>query len=369
MKIRIPAISVTFIVLLLLVALSMLFSIRFIFFASYAKQHHVLPRDSQSSGFSQSDVILSGMMLSSSANDRRPPVANHFTLPQIAHERPDPDAAFNVLPTASNFEDHAEGISFDPDSQVSKKSISCSSPSTSSLHNLSPSSPHAPALLPWPSHVLVGHEDAGSSCENADGCCGPFTAGKDTVIHTLSDSSTGVEDVNAMVEQAIVAISATSRRDAVVLPHVNVCIDRPSEGPNAGISEAYTLRVSRDGILIVCENKVGLAWALATLRQLLARWFQNKVCVAVIVDRPQLAHRGVLLDVARNFVPLSQISDLLLTMAAVKLNVLHLHLTDDQVRSLSFFAPVSLQLTLRLTPIRLSHSPVHHAQNSRLPTL
>jgi N-acetyl-beta-hexosaminidase len=127
--------------------------------------------------------------------------------------------------------------------------------------------------------------------------------------------------------------------------------------------------VSRDGILIVCENKVGLAWALATLRQLLARWFQNKVCVAVIVDRPQLAHRGVLLDVARNFVPLSQISDLLLTMAAVKLNVLHLHLTDDQVRSLSFFAPVSLQLTLRLTPIRLSHSPVHHAQNSRLPTL
>jgi hypothetical protein len=40
---------------------------------------------------------------------------------------------------------------------------------------------------------------------------------------------------------------------------------------------------------------------------------------------------GVLLDVARNFVPISDISLLLHTMASVKLNVLHMHLTDDQV--------------------------------------
>ena len=40
---------------------------------------------------------------------------------------------------------------------------------------------------------------------------------------------------------------------------------------------------------------------------------------------------GVLLDVARNFVPVSDISLLLHTMASVKLNVLHMHLTDDQV--------------------------------------
>jgi hexosaminidase len=110
-----------------------------------------------------------------------------------------------------------------------------------------------------------------------------------------------------------------------------VCIDRPEEGPNAGVSEEYSLRVSGGGILISCSNKVGLAWALSTLMQLLTHWSASKTCVALIADKPLLSHRGVLLDVARNFVPLPDITLLLNTMSAVKLNVLHMHLTDDQV--------------------------------------
>lgn len=99
----------------------------------------------------------------------------------------------------------------------------------------------------------------------------------------------------------------------------------------------YSLRVSGSEVSISCENTVGIAWALSTLQQLLAHWPESKTCVVLIVDKPLLGHRGVLLDVARNFVPLADITLLLHTMAAVKLNVLHLHLTDDQV-SLTFFS-------------------------------
>jgi hypothetical protein len=122
----------------------------------------------------------------------------------------------------------------------------------------------------------------------------------------------------------------------------------------------YSLRVSGDGIIIACDNAVGLAWALASLQQLLAHWSKSKMCVALIVDKPLLGHRGVLLDVARNFVPLPDITLLLHTMAAVKLNVLHMHLTDDQV-------PYDCKrlLIFHLTPHRRhSRSPVPPALSS-----
>ncbi len=46
-------------------------------------------------------------------------------------------------------------------------------------------------------------------------------------------------------------------------------------------------------VLITCENAVGLVWALATLRQMLAHWYDSKICVAMVIDKPRLNHRGV----------------------------------------------------------------------------
>lgn len=52
------------------------------------------------------------------------------------------------------------------------------------------------------------------------------------------------------------------------------------------------------------------------------------VSTARITDRPLYPHRGVLLDSARNFMPLKQIRNTLDAMAASKLNVFHWHVVD-----------------------------------------
>eukprot|EP00971_Amphidinium_carterae_P200003 3969578-Amphidinium_carterae.1 len=49
-----------------------------------------------------------------------------------------------------------------------------------------------------------------------------------------------------------------------------------------------------------------------------------------IRDRPAFEHRGVMLDVARHFFPVSFIKQLLDWMYLYKLNVFHWHLTDDE---------------------------------------
>ena len=47
----------------------------------------------------------------------------------------------------------------------------------------------------------------------------------------------------------------------------------------------YKLRVSGSGVHIICDNKVGLAWALSTLRQLLSHW--TNMCAAAAASSPR----------------------------------------------------------------------------------
>ncbi|GAA3949180.1 beta-N-acetylhexosaminidase [Hymenobacter algoricola] len=95
--------------------------------------------------------------------------------------------------------------------------------------------------------------------------------------------------------------------------------------------ESYSLRVTPMGISLTAPTSFGVLRGLATLRQLLtadkkARYFPE----ADITDAPRFPWRGLLIDVARHFQPVPVIKRNLNAMAAVKLNVLHWHLSDDQ---------------------------------------
>jgi hexosaminidase len=91
---------------------------------------------------------------------------------------------------------------------------------------------------------------------------------------------------------------------------------------------AYVLETRQNHIDIVAGDDAGLFYGITTLGQLMAG------CVALtgirIVDEPRHAHRGIMLDVARHFFSKQVIFDLIDRAAAHKLNILHLHLTDDQ---------------------------------------
>lgn len=95
--------------------------------------------------------------------------------------------------------------------------------------------------------------------------------------------------------------------------------------------ERYSLRVTPTGIAIDAPTSLGVLRALATLEQLPVTDQRQRYLPEVdIQDRPRFAWRGLSLDAARHFLPVPVIKRNLDGMAAVKLNVLHWHLTDDQ---------------------------------------
>ena len=95
--------------------------------------------------------------------------------------------------------------------------------------------------------------------------------------------------------------------------------------------EKYNLRVTPQGVSILAPTSLGVLRALATLRQLPRREGRRwSLPEADITDQPRFAWRGLLIDAARHFLPVPVIKRNLDGMAAVKLNVLHWHLTDDQ---------------------------------------
>ena len=95
--------------------------------------------------------------------------------------------------------------------------------------------------------------------------------------------------------------------------------------------ERYSLRVTPMGVSIDAPTSLGVLRALATLEQLPRADKKGRYLPEVdIRDQPRFAWRGLSLDAARHFLPVAVIKRNLDGMAAVKLNVLHWHLTDDQ---------------------------------------
>ncbi|UOX92601.1 beta-N-acetylhexosaminidase [Amycolatopsis sp. FBCC-B4732] len=94
----------------------------------------------------------------------------------------------------------------------------------------------------------------------------------------------------------------------------------PGFGP-----EEYALDVTMREANLTASTEAGLLAGVQTVRQLLPRL----ECLT-IRDAPRLPWRGVLLDVARHFLPLEFLREFVDLLALHKYNVLHLHLTDDQ---------------------------------------
>ena len=100
--------------------------------------------------------------------------------------------------------------------------------------------------------------------------------------------------------------------------------------------EAYRLEVGQDGVVITSSDAAGRFYARQTLamaagvsEQKLDRRFW-KVGFCKVEDSPRFPYRGMMLDVSRHFFGKDFIFKHLDAMAAVKLNRLHLHLTDSE---------------------------------------
>lgn len=98
-----------------------------------------------------------------------------------------------------------------------------------------------------------------------------------------------------------------------------------------GEDESYSLHIDSRHAVLTAEDGLGALHGLQTFRQLLQSDPSGYFLPAVdIRDQPRFQWRGLMIDVARHFEPVEVIERNLRGMAAVKLNVLHLHLSDNQ---------------------------------------
>ena len=102
--------------------------------------------------------------------------------------------------------------------------------------------------------------------------------------------------------------------------------------------EAYLIEVSPRKVEILASSAKGAFYAVQTLLQLMppavlaGKPTQEKISIPAcrIEDQPRFGYRGLMLDVGRHFIPVSDVKRFIDLMAHYKMNRFHWHLTEDQ---------------------------------------
>ncbi|WP_419214262.1 beta-N-acetylhexosaminidase [Maribacter sp. X9] len=111
-----------------------------------------------------------------------------------------------------------------------------------------------------------------------------------------------------------------------------------SDSTELNSPEAYQLYINQDSIIINANTAEGAFRGIQTLRQLVPEVSNDTLAPqkiwpvpsGKITDNPNFAYRGAMLDVARHFFSVDDVKKYIDLLAYYKINVLHLHLSDDQ---------------------------------------
>jgi hexosaminidase len=166
-----------------------------------------------------------------------------------------------------------------------------------------------PNLMPWPAKVEMGQ-------------------GSLAIGPTMRVAITGYSEprlVNAARKLGeLVSVGSTANL-IIQCDHASAPVQQLGE------DESYTLEITPTRAQLSAPNPLGVLHGLETFRQLLVKRPQGFEAPAVnIQDHPRFPWRGLHLDVSRHWMPIEVVKRNLDAMAAVKLNVFHWHLTDDQ---------------------------------------
>jgi hexosaminidase len=175
----------------------------------------------------------------------------------------------------------------------------------------------APALMPLPAKMSLG-------------------SGKLTIDSSFSARISGYS--NRTLEAAVARFTTKiSQQTGIPLigaekPSLVIeCRKGGAEYPSVDDDESYQLEVTAAGAHLSAPSVAGALRGMETLSQLVASDADSFYLPALkIEDQPRFPWRGLMLDVARHWMPVPVIERNLDAMAAVKLNVFHWHLSDDQ---------------------------------------
>lgn len=95
--------------------------------------------------------------------------------------------------------------------------------------------------------------------------------------------------------------------------------------------EGYSLAVNENAVVLAADGPAGVLRGLTTLRQSITNVPGGFAIPAIAIDdAPRFVWRGIMIDLARHFMSLATLKRQIDAMELVKLNVLHLHLSDNQ---------------------------------------
>ena len=163
-------------------------------------------------------------------------------------------------------------------------------------------------------------------------------SGQLAITQTFSVAVTGTHDasldseVQRFVKQLSRQTGIPFRPKEGSAPTLQIHADKGREAvQKLGEDESYTLTVTDSVAQLNAPTVLGALRGLQTFLQLVQITPNGFAVPAVTIkDQPRFAWRGMLIDVSRHFIPVDVLKRNLDGMAAVKMNVLHWHLSDDQ---------------------------------------
>ena len=179
-------------------------------------------------------------------------------------------------------------------------------------------------LMPVPAQIELGTsfytiDENFSVYLEGDGATPRLRRGIQRTLRRLSDRS-------ALFFEPSTFLELEDREDAAM----RVTAEHTG-GLALGEDESYRLTVTEEGIRLQAATDIGALRGLETFLQLLTLDESGVSFPAVAIsDEPRFPWRGLMIDSSRHFMPVEVIKRNLDGMAAVKLNVLHWHLVDDQ---------------------------------------
>lgn len=176
-----------------------------------------------------------------------------------------------------------------------------------------PQSPTA-ALLPIPNSIEVCPKGTTFALDH-----------KCAIKSTLPADAFCIEELQRSIEARTgIALPAGSEKG-----NIAVVIDSTREN-----KEHYTIEIKKKQIKITGASEKAILHAARTIDQILlgdyTRTASKQIACLTIDDAPRFAHRAIMLDPARHFLPLEDVKFFIDQIAKYKYNTLQLHLTDDQ---------------------------------------
>lgn len=177
--------------------------------------------------------------------------------------------------------------------------------------------------MPWPKEVSVNS--------------GNFIINKDFKININGVSSERVYNASTKFLRRLDGRTGTFFNQGFIsknneFPNANFQIFVKSTASlDLNQDESYQLKISADKITLTANTDIGVIYGVETLLQLLQNNSKTYSFPSVTInDNPRFKWRGLMIDAARRFQPVDVIKRNLDAMAAVKMNVFHWHLVDDQ---------------------------------------